>query len=261
MNGPLRLRESGGASERLLDSASLDRPTYASRQRALGLAATAGAFVTTTAGAAAAAKGSTASALYKSVAMWICIGAVAGGTIAFIGSSLFDPATDSGSSAARPPATPLVVPEPVVAPSPQGAEKSSDIAAEPPRTPAKSPARAVAAPPVPSVAPVAPPLPPAPNVAKISDREREGSELAAAREALARGDKQSAMKVLDTYDATHPNGLLRAESAALRQAVSNTGSGVVQGAPMTNSSSQGVIKQPMSGGGTARPIRKDLDRP
>jgi hypothetical protein len=253
MNGPLRLRESGGASGRLLDSASLDRPKHASRLRALELAATAGAFVTTTAGAAAAVKGNSVSALYKSVAMWICIGAVAGGALAFIGSSFFDEPAHSGSGAARPPATPLAVPEPVVPPvtPPAGAEPPSDIAAEPPASPTKapSPARAVAAPPAPSaVAPV--PTPPSviPGVAQ-TEREKEAGALANAREAVSRGDTAAAIRTLDNYDATHPNGSLRAESAALRQSVSSRNNGGLKREPMTNTSGTSPFpKQPMGGG-------------
>lgn len=197
MNAPRRLRENGGVTERLLDSASIDKPSRASRARAVEFAATAGAFVITTAGTAAAAKAGstiTGSALYKSVAMWICIGAISGGTIALIGSELLAPGADpSKQSGARPPATPLVVPEPA-SPVPV-AEPPQDINPEP---------AVVKAPP--SAAP--------PEVQAIE----------AARDAVARGDSNGALRTLDNYDATHPNGSLKAESAALRvQAVSNTG--------------------------------------
>jgi hypothetical protein len=250
MNGPLRLRESGGASGRLLDSASLDRPKHASRLRALELAATAGAFVTTTAGPLSVAPGASGSALYKSVAMWIGIGAVAGGALAFIGSSFFDDSAHSGSAAARAPATPLVVSEPVVAPAPPiGAESPSDIAAEPPPSPAKSPARAVAAPPVASAAPPAPLPPPVIAGVQQTEREKEAGALANAREAVSRGDTAAAIRTLDNYDATHPNGSLRAESAALRQSVSSRNNGGVKREPMTNSSGTSPLpKQPTGGG-------------
>jgi hypothetical protein len=240
MNGPLRLRESGGVSGRLLDSAVLDRPTQASRLRALELAATAGAFVTTTAGVTVATPGNSASALYKSVAMWIGVGAVAGGVLAFIGSSLFNEPAHSGSSAASPAATPLVIPEPVVAPvaPPADTEQPSDIAAEPPVSPTKSPApaRAVAAPPAPSALP---PPPAGPSVipgVTLTEREKEASALANAREAVARGDNAGAIRTLDNYDATHPHGSLRAESAALRQSVSSKNNGGIKREPMTTSS-------------------------
>lgn len=204
MNAPRRLRESGGVSERLLDSASIDKPSRASRARAIELAATVGAFVTTSAGAAAAAKAGagsaiTGSALYKSVAMWICIGAISGGTIALIGSQLLAPGADpSKQSSARPPATPVLEAEPEPALPVPVAEPPQDIKPEP---------AVVKAPP--SAAP--------PEVQAIE----------AARDAVARGDSNGALRTLDNYDATHPNGSLKAESAALRvQAVSNTGNDV-----------------------------------
>jgi hypothetical protein len=206
--------------------------------RALELAATAGAFVTTTAGVTSAAPGSSASALYKSVAMWIGVGAVAGGVLAFIGSSLFNEPAHSGSSAARPPVTPLVIPEPVVAPVPPAdAELPSDIAAEPPLPPAKAqaPARAVAAP-APSAQPSPPARPPVIAGVTLTEREKEAGALANAREAVARGDTAGAIRTLDNYDATHPNGSLRAESAALRQSVTTKNNGGTKGEPMTNSS-------------------------
>jgi hypothetical protein len=209
--------------------------------RALELAATAGAFVTTTAGAAMVATGSSASALYKSVAMWICVGAVAGGALAFIGSSFFD--HPSGSGAAQAPATPLVVPEPTVTPvtPPADAEQPSDIAAEPPVSPTKSlsPARAVAAPPVPSAVP---PAPIRPNVipgVTLTEREKEAGALANAREAVARGDTAGAIRTLDNYDATHPTGSLRAESAALRQSVTTKNNGGIKREPLPSSSGSG----------------------
>lgn len=149
----------------------------------------------------------TGSSLYKSVAMWICIGAIGGGSIAVIGSELLAPGeSPSTQSGARSPATPLVVPEPaqpapVVAPT---TEPQHDIKPEPP---------SVKAPPAPSAAPSASPIAPS-----------EVQAIEAAREAVARGDSSGALRTLDNYDATHPNGSLQAESAALRvQAVSKAG--------------------------------------
>jgi hypothetical protein len=209
VNAPRRLRESGGVTERLLDSASLDKPSRASRARAVELAATVGAFVTTTAGAAPAAKARSAitgSALYKSVAMWVCIGAIGGGTIALIGSQLLAPGADpSKQSGARPSAAPLVVAE-SASPVPV-AKPPQDIKPEPPVV--KAPP-AIAS--LRSASSAAPP---------------EVQAIEAARDAVARGDSNGALRTLDNYDATHPNGSLKAESAALRvQAVSNTGNDV-----------------------------------
>lgn len=237
MNDPLRLRESGGVFGPLLDSASLDRPKHASRQRALELAATAGAFVTTTEGLPSAGYGRTGSALYKNVAMWIGIGAMAGCVLAFIGSSLFAPPADSGAGAAQPLSAPLLVSEPVapsVAP-PAAAEEPSDIAPEPLAPPAKSPspARVAALPPAPSTV-LPPPAPRSviPGVAQ-TEREKEAGILANAREAVARGDTAAAIRMLDNYDATHPNGSLRAESAALRQSVKGKNSSGIKAEPTT----------------------------
>jgi hypothetical protein len=218
MNGPRRLRESGGVTERLLDSASIDKPSRASRARAVELASTAGAFVTTAAGAnavaAARAGGAmTGSSLYKSVAMWICIGAISGGSIAVIGSELLAPGTSpSTQSGARAPATPLVVPEPAIpAPVAPSREPEQDIKPEP--VPAKAPPAVASLRAVPSAAPSASP-----------SAQPEMQAIEAAREAVARGDSSGALRTLDNYDATHPNGALQEESAALRvQAVSKTG--------------------------------------
>lgn len=250
MNGPRRLRESGGVSERLLDSASIDRPKQAARARALELAATAGAFVTTTAGGAAAARSSAPPTLHKSVAMWICVGAFAGGMLALIASSIFDYSSDSGSAAARAPATLLVVPEPPVAAvmPPSDAANGNDIAAEPPlaaasaKSPVSAKSRALTAPPQISPAePVALPPPVAPH-APLSEREKEAGALAIAREAFASGDSAAAIRALDAYDSTHPNGSLKAESAALRdQAVSNKSRAR---APTSKQSTNGGVKAP-----------------
>jgi hypothetical protein len=205
-------------SERLLDSASIDRPSRASRARAVELAATAGAFVTTTAGAAAAAKAGgaiTGSALYKSVAMWICIGAIGSGSVALIGSQLLGP---SAPPAARPSAAPLLEPEPepavaappIVAPAPIEAAPQ-DIKPEPAAVKAPPPIASLRS--LPSAVPSAAPP--------------EAQAIEAARDAVARGDSNGALRALDNYDATHPNGSLKAESAALRvQAVSNTGNSI-----------------------------------
>jgi hypothetical protein len=202
----------------------MDKPSRASRARAVELAGTAGAFVTTTAGAAAAAgaKGGGVAALYKSVALWICIGAIGGGGAALLISELSTPSVHpTPNSTSSPVAPPLVLPEPVVAaPSPEPEPKAApDISPEP--ASAAAPKRAL--PVAPSAEPVVPPLPVAGSgVASFPDPETK--QIESARAAVARGDSSGAIQALDSYDATHPNGVLKAESAALRvQAVSNTG--------------------------------------
>ena len=66
-----------------------------------------------------------------------------------------------------------------------------------------------------------------------TEREKEAGALANAREAVARGDTTAAIRMLDNYDATHPNGSLRAESAALRQSVTNKSSSGIKAEPTT----------------------------
>jgi hypothetical protein len=142
--------------------------------------------------------------------MWVCIGAIGGGTIALIGSQLLAPGTSpSTQSGARPPATPVLEAEPerapVVTPT---LEPQQDIKPEP--AAAKAPPAVASLRSAPSAAPSAAPP--------------EAQAIEAARDAVARGDSNGALRTLDNYDATHPNGSLKAESAALRvQAVSNTG--------------------------------------
>jgi hypothetical protein len=224
MNGPRRLREGGGVSERLLDSASLDKPSRASRARAVELASTAGTFVTTTggAGAAAAAKAGSAitrASVYRRVAMWTCIGAVAGGTVALIGTELLVPTMNPTSQpGVRAAAAPLLASEPDIAkpisPSPEPAQ---DIQPEPPVV--------KTVPPVIAALREAPPAAPALSSAPAPAPEVQAIEAASA--AVAHGDSNGALRTLDDYDATHPNGSLKAESAALRvQAVSNAGNSV-----------------------------------
>jgi hypothetical protein len=120
--------------------------------------------------------------------MWVCVGALGGGTAALVISELAAPGSNSAPHAAATPLEPLVVPEPVVAAS-------------------QAPALEIS------------PEPLAPSA--------ERKQIEAARAALARGDSSSALQALDSYDAAYPNGALKAESAALRvQAVSKAGDSV-----------------------------------
>jgi hypothetical protein len=233
MNGPRRLRESGGVSERLLDSASIDKPSRASRARAIELAGTAGAFVITTttttgtASTAAAAKSSAAASLYKSVAMWACIGAIGGGAMALMASELIAPANHRSNSGARPPMVPLLVPEPAepsLSPVAPPLESPHDITPEP--RPAKAPPALHPSHPASALSAASPaPAPPPPALpgSGIASFKDETKDIEAARQAISGGDIGNALRILDRYDAAHPKGALKAEAARLRvQAVNNT---------------------------------------
>lgn len=237
-DGPRRLNRSGGISQRLLDSASLDKPSHASRRLAANLASTASAFSST--------RGVGASGSVKplnpvrTLVTWISIGAAASVALGFAASTLLNPA-----SAPRAAAPMLTVPSP----APRAAAGPSDISAEPAAAPAKSvlqlaPAPQVAKPTleaqggtgnriepwVPSPLAVAPTAatptngtgngPTKPSVASFE----EVREIEAARAAVSRGDAAGAIAQLNDYDSSHPNGTLKPESMALRiQVLSNSG--------------------------------------
>ena len=187
MTDPRRLNQSGGISQRLLDSASLDRPSHAARRHATNLAATASAFSSTSSGTTQLPLRRANPA--KTLATWIVVGAAASVTLGLVGSKLFE------SSPASRAAAPLLT-----APLSRAAAPSSpDISAEP----------------------AVPPAPPARPSAASFDEVRE---LEAARAAVSRGDANSAIAQLNDYDSAHPNGQLKPEAMALRiQALSNSG--------------------------------------
>lgn len=182
-DGPRRLNKSGGRSQRLLDSASLDKPSHTSRRLAENLASTASAFAST--------RGVGASGSVKSLnpvrtlATWITIGAAASVALGFVASTLLQPASAPQAAA------PLLT-----APSPAPrASAPSDISAEP-------------------TAPA--------NLAKPSGASPEElRKIEAARAALNRGDAAAAIAQLNDYDASHPKGTLKPESMALRIQVLN----------------------------------------
>jgi hypothetical protein len=159
MRDPRRLSQSGGASKRLLDSASIDKPSAAARRRAV-LAATASSFASTQSGGttspAAQSRGSTA----KTLATWVLIGAAASGTLALLGSKLLD--SGSGRTAASQPSAGMaVLPEPAAPPSavPIAAPAPPHIAAEPaspPPTAATAPTSSSRVKPAASARPVVP---------------------------------------------------------------------------------------------------------
>jgi hypothetical protein len=184
---PRRLNQSGGISQRLLSSASLDKPSEASRRHATNLAATASAFSSSSSGTTRRPQRRASPAL--ALATWIVVGAAASVTLGFVASRFF-PASPAPRAAA-----PLLT-----APTPRGAAASSpDISPEP----------AVRA------------APPPPTALPSADEARE---IEAARAALSRGDTNSAIAQLNTYDSAHPNGQLKPEAMALRiQALSKSG--------------------------------------
>lgn len=195
MNEPRRLLQSGGASQRLLDSASIDKPSEAARRRAEMFAGTAGAFTSTAAPSGVRAKrGGTV----KTIVIWASIGAAASAALAFGVSQLMDPsdpraaAAPSGSAMAELPLAP--------------APRPTDITPE-----SSSPAK-----PLGSIVPWVPSPSSAPPA--------EARDIEAARLAVSRGDNAGALATLDRYDASHPSGALKAESTVLRvQALSNSG--------------------------------------
>lgn len=75
MSGPPRLRHQGGIAQRLLESASLDRPSLASRAKAADSVATASAFARTTSGRPQSRRRAVASR--KAPLVWLSFAAVA----------------------------------------------------------------------------------------------------------------------------------------------------------------------------------------
>lgn len=185
MNEPRRLNRSGGASQRLLDSASLDKPSQAARRNFVTMAATASSFGRTSSRNSGVTElGPRRAHPAKTLATWIAVGAAASVTLGLISSKLLD--SGATSNAAAPLATLSA------APTPAEPARSPDIAAEPAR----------------------------PSPASLD----EARKIEAARAAVARGDTGGAIAQLNDYDSTHPNGQLKPDALALRiQVLSNTG--------------------------------------
>jgi hypothetical protein len=186
VNGPRRLLQSGGVSRRLLDSASLDVPSDASRRKAASFAATAGAFARSSSSTASAStpRGSVA----KTLVTWTLIGAAASGTLALVGTKVFNLGASSNLGHA---ASPAMAELPSAASIPP--LRSPDIAAEP-------------------------------TVRASATSVDEARQIEAARAAVSRNDDASAIASLDAYDAAHPNGSLKPEAIVLRiQALGHSG--------------------------------------
>jgi len=182
MNEPRRLSQSGGVSQRLLDSASIDKPSAAARRRAALLAATASSFSTTSSRSSATQL--PRSSVVKTLATWIVIGAAASATLALAGSKLLDSSRGTARDQGAAPTLAELPLAPTIAPA-----ASPDIAAEPKRGV------------------------PEPTLAASAEELRE---IEAARAAVGRGDEAGAIAELDGYDKAHPDGPLKTESTALR---------------------------------------------
>lgn len=235
MNEPRRLIQSGGIAQRLLDSASLDKPGPAARRHAASLAATASSFARTSSGGSGTYRAGGASGRSappaKTLATWVAVGAAASVALGIAGSRLLTPGGPSHAAApldalptltqparspdiAAEPATPLQ-PAPELAPAPSASNADNgpaEAAHIEPWVPSPVASAAGAAP-----APVAP----RPSTAASLD---EAHQIEAARAALSRGDCPRAVAQLDAYDSSHPNGQLKPEAMALRiQALTNMG--------------------------------------
>jgi len=178
MNEPRRLSQSGGVSQRLLDSASIDKPSAAARRRASLLAATTGSFSTTSSRSSAAPM--PRSSVVKTLATWMVIGAAASATLALAGSKLLDFSGDRSKSQGA---------APTLAELPVAPSASPDIAPEPKRSVQE------------------------PTLAASAEELRE---IEAVRAAIGRGDDAGAIAGLDDYDRAHLDGPRKAESTALR---------------------------------------------
>jgi hypothetical protein len=231
MNEPRRLSQSGGFSQRLLDSASIDKPSEAARRRAAAFAGTAGAFASSASGETSIKRPKHKP--IKTFVTWIAIGAAASVALAVLGAQLLDSA--SPRPAAAPPNNPMA--ELPTAP-PRARPNNPDISPENGLNSRPAPAPSVdVKPPPSSVGSIVPWVPSpvvksvaaapsaAPGVAAPSKSAfDEIREIEAARAAVSRGDDKAAIATLNDYDATHPQGDFKPEAMALRvQALNNSG--------------------------------------
>ena len=212
MNGPRRLNQSGGYTELLLRSASIDRPSEEARRRAVNLASTESSFSTTTTPSRAKVR---PIGTAKTLAKWISIGAAAGSILALGGAQLLDSAGEPHSAANNTEALPELPATTGAAPLPP-----RDISPEPAFgvAPPSSRATGSASPPAPSdsIRPWAGGPPPV--------KTPGAREIDAARAAVSRGDDAAAIAKLNEYEQAHPNGALAPEAMALRiQALAHSG--------------------------------------
>jgi hypothetical protein len=202
MNDPVRLCDGDDlAAKRLLSAMREERAPSGAAQRALVALGVAGA-VTTTAAVAGASK---SSALWLAALKWLGGGVVLGLAVGG-GASLVE------SRAPEPATVPVVVApaeRPVAAPSPRSEPEVIE-----PVPVVRSPRRAPAVEPEvvePALAPTASFAAPGPDALA-----REIELLDRARQALARGDGQSALAALDRHASEHPRARLSAEAFVVR---------------------------------------------
>jgi hypothetical protein len=221
-----RLKHGSGPAQRLLRAAELDRPGPAARRRALAVAG-----AVTTLSATSVVTAASGGAAFKGILLWVCVGAVGGGTAALTVSELVAPSA-AVSTAARPSGS-----------VPRAPAVSTAVAHEPLTTQAieapllaPSAARAVQTPPsavAGSKAPSAVVSPGLPAASAGSFGDDSGARpglfeelrlIEAARASVGRSSPGSALAVLDAYDKAYPGGQFQPEAMALRvQALSQSG--------------------------------------
>jgi len=249
---PRRLNQSGGISQRLLDSASLDKPSRASRRHATNLAATASAFSHTSSAVTELRPRRASPAIM--LATWIAVGAAASVALGFVGAKLFqdDPAARAAAPLLTAPARGAAASSPDISPEPAQPAASPTLAAPPSLAAKPSSANAVE-PWVPSLNPVAPDAAPSkgPGTASFD----EVREIEAVRAAISRGDAEGAIAKLDEYGSAHPNGQLKPEALALRiQALSNSGR-MTEARTLANEFQEKYPEHPL-----AQPVRRNVRR-
>jgi hypothetical protein len=206
MSGPPRLRDSAGPAQRLLRSAALDVPSATSRRKLMAFTGTAAAGVATSGLASAG-----VSTLGKSVLLWVGIGSVGGGALAYTASELSQPSRPVAAEA-----RPAKLPE---APAAEPVTALPVVPSEPPVEPAPAALSKVA----PHVAPSAPSAAHAPAPSLFEELR----VIESARAAAGRGDAGAALAALDNYDRSFPGGQFAPEALALRvEALASGGNGV-----------------------------------
>jgi TolA-binding protein len=145
-----------------------------------------------------------ASSLAKGVLLWIGVGSVGGGALAFVASELTrpEPAVVDAARPAR--VAPAPKPRPASAaavPAPELAPSEPDVVPAPSAAVSKLPAHASAAP---------------SESALGSNLFDELRVIEAARAAVGRGDAAAALVALNRYDRSYPSGQFAPEALALR---------------------------------------------
>ena len=168
-------------------------------------------------------------ALVKSAAIWLCVGALSGGTVAAVSSYVSEAGTEQRPSASAPARVRAAVP-PAESPKPTTVPEAVEPAIELPITEVGAAPVGRSSSASTPAEPVAPVVPPGGSVAAFDvPNARPGlyeelKWLEAARGAAGRGDYASALSTLDRYDAGYPAGHFRPESMALRiEALSRLG--------------------------------------